>query len=180
MTLRIDELRRKTRNHPVLRSLVAMESELALPIPSRRGEKIYLRYLVHDRSKQRTDPGRINIHRPYARVSIAYDSGELVEFMQLGFAEGRRLGPFGEVIGHYPHPAMAGLDYQAATARRTDLDQRTEQVIPLYGRTELSPTEILAVRAYRALFEQVSEPCLRPAYQELSPDFYAWLAKVTG
>jgi len=175
MPNKVEQLHNETRHHPALKSLVVLESTLSYPIPCRCGEQVYLRFLIFDKGRTRNEAGRLPIYRPYVRVSVAYPEGRLVEYVELGFETGQEIRRLGEVIGEYPHAALAGLSFEAAKARRTALFYNTQQVLPLYGRTDLTGEELECVRIYWETFEQVAEPCLRPYYEALSPSFFAWL-----
>ena len=109
---------------------MVLESKLSLPIPFWSGSQVYLRFLIHDVGREKNEVGQSPIYTPYARVSIRYDDGKLVEFVDLSFAEGepstRR-----EIIGYYPHKEMKGLEFKAAMNKRTEFFQYTEDTIQI-------------------------------------------------
>jgi len=177
MSDRISALYRDTRNNSALRSLIIMESKLSLPIPFWSGTQDYLRFLFHDVGRQKDKANRLPIYRPYARISTKYEDGRLVEFVLLDFETGKPVNRQ-EVIGYAPHKEMAGLDFKSAMAKRKELYQYTEDIIPLYRHEKLSSDQMKTVRNYWSSFMQVSETYLRPAYQKLSPDFFKWLGSI--
>ncbi|HOU13728.1 MAG TPA: hypothetical protein PKZ84_11480 [Anaerolineae bacterium] len=180
MPNQIEQLYQKTRNHTALQSLIVLESTLSYPIPHQSGTEMYLRFLFFDKGRTASEAGTVPIYRPYARVSITYPKGTLVEYIDLGFESGQPVTRLGEVIGEYPHAAMANLDFKAAKARRTALFYYTQQIIPLYGRTDLTAAEIQTVQTYWDTFDQVAELPLRSYYEALSPAFFAWIHNIVG
>ncbi len=179
MPNQVETLYQKTRQHPAIKSLVALESMLSYPIPYQNAEKMYLRFLFFGKDRQMNEAGKRKLYRPHARVSVTYPEGQLVEYMALSFEIGEAITRLGEAIGEYPHAAMARLDFKEAKARRTSLFYYTQQIIPLYGRVDLKPVEREVIQAYRGTLEQVAEPPLRPYYETLSPVFFSWLNKIS-
>ncbi len=175
MPNKVETLHGAIRHHAALKSLVALESTLSYPIPYANRGQVYLRFFVFDKGRAQANSGQVPVHRPHARVSAEYETGKLVEYVDLRFEEGQPVAQARDVIGFYPHEAMANLSFEMAKAARTSLFYHTQQVIPLLGRTALSTEEMRIVHVYRETFEQVVEPCLRPHYEALSPAFFAWL-----
>ena len=178
MPNQIQVLHQETRNHIALRSLIVLEAVLSYPIPYRSGESLYLRFLFFDTGRKDPETGKVSVYNPHARISVSYPQGKLVEYVALDFETGQSIAQLDRVIGEYPHAAMANLDFKAAKARRTALFYYTQQVIPLYGRADLTAAERQTVQTYWDTFDEVAELPLRPYYEALSPAFFAWIREV--
>ena len=155
---------------PALQHLIGEEATCSFPSP---GGSAYLRFLVY--SRRGGAPGGPGGGRaPYARLAVARDTGRLVEYVELDFAAGRprQAAP---VIGEYPHAAVAGLTYQETVDLRRQLLSITDQMIDSWAAADVSPALREAARQYAALFDRLTEPCLRAAYEALNPQFFAWL-----
>jgi len=179
MTSRIEELYIRTRNHPISRHLIPLESTFSYPVPSLRDNHAYLRFMVYQRGRAPKNQPR-PVYRPYIHLSIEYPSGRVVEYADLRFTEGAPESPTAELVGQGPSRAAASLDFSEVIALRADLYTAIESVIPLIGHVELAPAEAACVVAVRDLYAALIEPCLVPFYESLAPFFFEWMHAVTA
>jgi len=167
------------RHLPALQSLIVLEDVLSYPIPYRSGERLTLRFFFFSRGKEKDAAGTVALYRPHVRVSASYPEGKLLEFMDLGFESGAAIPRCGEIVGRYPHPAMAVLSYAEAQAQKTAYFYALQQLLPLYAESAASLPETLSlVKSYVESFERVSEPAFRSYYETLSPQFFAWIKRI--
>ncbi|OQA13928.1 MAG: hypothetical protein BWY63_03321 [Chloroflexi bacterium ADurb.Bin360] len=168
----------QVRHLPALQSLIVLEDVLSYPIPYRSGERLALRFLFFSRSKEKDAAGTVALYRPHARVSVSYPEGRLLEFADLGFETGVAIPRCGELIGRYPHPAMAILSYAEAQAQKTAYFYALQQLLPLYAEPAPPSPEVLSlVKPFVESFERVSEPAFRSYYEALSPQFFSWIKR---
>ncbi len=155
---------------PALQHLIGEEATFSFPIPVGSS---YLSFFVYIR-RGGAPGGPVGVRAPYARLAVARDTGRLVEYVELDFAAGRprQAAP---VIGEYPHAAVAGLTYQETLDLRRQLLALTDQMIDSWAAPDPPPALREAARQYAALFERLTEPCLRAVYEALNPQFFAWL-----
>ncbi|MBN1659136.1 MAG: hypothetical protein JXA93_12065 [Anaerolineae bacterium] len=174
MSTRIEELYTQTRNHPVCHHLIPLEAVLSYPVPSRRGDLTYLKFLVYRRGIAPRGAMR-PVYRPHARLSVEYPTGQLVEYVDLRFADGAPVSPLAEQVGEFPHLQIANLSFQEMIAERSAFFDAIEGIIPLVGRRDLTEDDRQIVARYRALFDMLVEPGLKPFYRALDTEFFEWL-----
>lgn len=178
MESRVEELHTQLRKHPVCRHLISMESVLSFPVPTRRRDATYLRFIVYRRGEAIEGKAR-PVYRPYARLSIEYPSGRLVEYLDLRFSQNLPPSGTAEPIGEAPNPAMATLSFQEVVAKHSALLAAIEAMIPLVGQRHLTTDQLGIVTVFRQLFQTVIEPGLEPYYRALDPSFFDWLENIT-
>lgn len=174
MTSQVEQVHTETRNHPICRHLVPMESILSFPVPARREGRVYLRFHIYQRGPAPQGQPR-PIYRPHARLSVEYPTGRPVEYVDLLFAEGAPATPSSEVVGAGLNPALVELSFPEVIAKRSALFEALEAIVPLLGRESLTAEERGKVADGRTLWESVVEPGLQPFYRALNPAFFDWL-----
>ncbi|MBN1922753.1 MAG: hypothetical protein JW892_16005 [Anaerolineae bacterium] len=172
-------LHAQVRDLPALQSLIVLEDVLSYPIPCYSGKQLALRCFFFSRGREKDAEGTVALYRPHVRVSVSYPEGKLLEVVDLGFESGTAIPRCGEIVGRYPHPAMAALSYAEAQAQKTAYFYALQRLLPVYTRrAEPSPEAFSLVKACIESFERVSEPAFRSDYEALSPPFFAWLKSI--
>lgn len=173
---RLEKLYQQLRTHPLLEHLIPIEARISFPVPDRRADSVYLRFLVFSQDFDPTAKRRV-VYRPFARLAIESSTEALVEYADLCFLEGRPRHAPEQPAGEYG-PRETDMGYEEAKARERTFLESLETCLPLIGRTELSPAEQSTVKSCRELFTALIEPGLASFYRALSPGFFGWLNAV--
>lgn len=164
MTLKTEQHYNSTRNHPVCRHLIPLESTFGLPVPLKRGETIYLRFLVYNKGRD-ANQATHTLYRPFAQLSVVYTTGELVEYLHLSFSAGESVTPRSTPIGVTPHAALAPLSFAEVVAKRTDYFAAVDEIVRAWREGKMPAN----LSIFAALFELLIEPELWTYYQTLNP-----------
>lgn len=171
---KVEELYEQTRNHPVYRHLIPMESVLSFPVPHIEGDQAYLRFFVYQRGSAPKGQPR-PVYRPYVRLSVEYPSGRLVEFVELSFVEGMPEGPATEQVDVALDFSVRGLTFDDVVAARTALFRATENMVHLLQQVGVSGLTADAYAEYKRLFDILVEPGLKSYYRALNPLLFPFL-----
>ena len=167
---------------PYRAQALPLEAVLSLPVPALEGGRALLAFFWYSAGgpvQNRT------VSTPYCRTLADPDSLEAAQGIRFQMVEPRALGIDLPGTGAFGKPTIGGSVPAAEMKQvRADFYRATDGALALYARSALAPhalpgeDERQELAAYRAAFHRLAVVALLPAYQALSPHFFAWLAAV--
>jgi hypothetical protein len=157
------------RRSPVFTSLVALEAGTGWPFPVRKGGKVYvtLPFFGCPRvASQKETP----LYPPFASITAAWQTGLIVEYVNLRFRNPWPEAPWDQQVGAFPHRGIAKMtvaDYKAT--RQELLGMYDELFDTLEAGGEFAPEW---TSRFESLLRRLMEPSLEPYYRALAPKFF--------
>jgi hypothetical protein len=153
---------------PFYRQLVPQEANHGWPIPRRRRRDVHLSVPYHT---VEPDPNRggSRIYPPIALITLAWRSGQVVEYTNLRLVHPETPADWVAQVGTFPHSAVAHMN-------RGEYVRRVAELLTLYD--EMLDTLALDgslpsfwTSRFSGLLHQLLEPSLEPYYRALAPKF---------
>lgn len=147
-----------------------VEGRLTLPIVQRAGGPVLVHRLVYE---ARPTPEGLVVSPPQMIATVDLDAGQFVSYRRLTPQEYPAAGGGGDMPRFQP-PTFPDPSALVATYER--LYSLYDVLIPAYleQRDRVTDTTRESAREFRRLFDQLSEPPLRPYYASFGGDFFAW------
>jgi len=145
------------------RHWAALETGISRPVPEARDGQINLWYLLY---RSLVCPPKQILYEPYARLRVAYETGEIVERNDLPVSDPPR------VAGYYPHAEVEALSREMYDALWHEYYTRYPAIIVGFTGGDVAPSDVERFQALRNLLES---PHLKSWYEALNPAFFEWL-----
>lgn len=150
--------------------IVSEQSRQSFPIPVIRKGELHVLFLYY--------PGLVEVYAPRYLLSLQANSmfDELRAVTSKDFEQSHRAD---ELIGTYESPP--GLTLEQYLAKLDRLNQVYDVLMPEFGaaRSEVSPEVMSAAKEFTELFDLLGEAPLKPYYDFLGGDFFAWIDQVS-
>ena len=173
----IKNFHKTIRNHPICDHLIPTESNLSYPVPLLKDGKMYLRFFFFNRSRP-DHGGKPGIFRPFARISAHYPSARIVEFVDLGFLEGKPETPNSETVTVVSSTSLDSLNFSQVVQKQKEFFNITEAIFSIYGSENLTQEEHTTIGQYKELFDLLVDKGLISHYKVLNPIFFDWLERI--
>jgi hypothetical protein len=164
-----ERLLEELRSSPLFRQLVPMEAGIGWPIPLRRNGKVYLTLPLFSFGVARGDGNRIELHPPFASVTVAWATGRPVKYVSFAYERPWPEVPAGPV-GVFPHDAIATLSIGEYRERRAELLGLYDGLCTALAGGEAFSAERSA--RFSELLRLMVEPSLEPFYRALGKSFF--------
>jgi hypothetical protein len=169
---RTETLMRELRGTPLFRQLVPMEAGIGWPIPVRKGDGVPMVCLRLARFGFRPTAERGKgavLYPPFATVTLRWDTGRPVEYVDLGYSRPWPPDPDPQPVGTFPHEAVRG-SRGAYLADRRRLLACYDELFDRLARRE--GFDAAWVEEFGGLLRRLVEPGLEPYYRILGPSFF--------
>ncbi|MEH1013118.1 hypothetical protein V6U90_08395 [Micromonospora sp. CPCC 206060] len=169
---RTGRLMHDVRRTPTFRQLLPMESMLAWPIPLRRGAAdgpagVYLRLPVFGGA--RVAGGGVDIHPPFATLTVCWGTGRIVEYTDLRFTRPWPVPAGAPPVGRFPGEALR-VSIGEYLRLRERLLRRYDELLDNMSRGRSLPTA--TAQEFGSLLARLIEPGLEPYLRILGPKFF--------
>ena len=159
---------------PLFRQLVPMEAGVGWPIPVRRldgagARRVYLKLPLYGYRPTPVRGQGAVLYPPFAVVTLRWDTGRPVEYVDLSYSQPWPVDPRPEPVGTFPHDAVRGSRRQYLDDRARLLRHYDEMADRLADGTGFSADWI---ESFAALLSRLVEPGLLPYYRLLGRTFY--------
>jgi hypothetical protein len=150
----------------------------ALPLPAMQGNAVILQVIIAP-SVIREPEGTIIFPPSYLGLFQSTDAS-LLKLMAVDDTYFGQAHPVGEPLGVANMPE--GMTFDQFINLRAELFAAYELLIPPFSKKEvnLNDQQYKAVASFLTLFPQLSEAVLKPYYEYVGKEFFAWLQEIRG
>lgn len=164
---RMENLIKEVRKSSLFRSLIPMECETGWPLPSVREGILYITIPFFNVTKEGT--GRFNLFPFSHAVTIRWDDGKIVQYINYRYENPFSIKNFNEAVGIFPHDEIKSLKTKEYEEKKMELMNLYDE---MFGKIAKGENVDKSVKeSFARVFSLLTNPGHGQLYSTLAPNF---------